>query len=532
MPGDTSRTKRSKARRQGMQAALLKNLWTPEEDLIDEEFKEHVFPDQRQLEADTERLSIKNGTCSKEQNDTQTRWVQAMEMNPLKKHSNHSQRLAQEHTSKNKPKKFEQMVPVRYHKYRKLFEEKASRRMPTKKKWDHKIELHDNIKPKDCKVYPLSPTEQVELDKWLDEQLEKGYIYPSKSQMASPFFFVGKKDGKLRPTQDYRHLNAGTKKNKSPLPLIQELIDRLKGKKYFTKLDVRWGYNNIRIKEGDKWKATFKTNRGLFEPTVMFFGLTNSPATFQNMMNDLFKELIDSGSVEIYLDDILITADTLEELRSETDKVLKILQDNDLFLKPEKCEFEQERIEYLGVIISKGHAEMDPAKVTGIIDWPEPKMVKEVPAFLGFCNFYRRFIKDFSHLAQPLFALTRKDTIFSWSDKPKKVFEEIKRIFTSTPVLAIPDTQKPMRVECDSSDFATGAVLAQLEDDNLWHPVAYLSKSLAEAERNYDIHDKELLAIIRALDAWTHYLEGCTHKVEIWTDHRNLEYFQKAQNLS
>src|SRR5271168_4012018 len=264
----------------------------------------------------------------------------------------------------------------------------------------------------------------------------------------------------------------------------------------------------------------------------MFFGLTNSPATFQNMMNDLFKELIDSGSVEIYLDDILIGADSLEELQKETDKVLEILANNDLYLKLEKFEFEHEKIEYLGVIISKGHTEMDPAKVAGIIDWPEPKTVKEVQAFLGFCNFYRQFIKDFSHLAQPLFALTRKDTIFNWSDKPKKAFEEIKRIFTSTPVLAIPDTQKPMRVECDSSDFATGAVLAQLEDDNLWHPVAYLSKSLAEAERNYDIHDKELLAIIRALDAWRHYLEGCTHKIEIWTDHRNLEYFQKAQNLS
>src|SRR5271156_5178882 len=193
MPGDTSRTKRSKARRQGMQAALLKNLWTPEEDLIDEEFKEHVFPDQRQLEADNEKLSIKTGTRSKEQNDAQIRWVRAMEMNPLKKHSNHSQPLAQEHASKDKPKKFEQMVPVCYHKYRKLFEEKASRRMPTKKKWDHEIELHDDFKPKDCKVYPLSPAEQVKLDKWLDEQLEKGYIRVSKSQMASPFFFVGRR---------------------------------------------------------------------------------------------------------------------------------------------------------------------------------------------------------------------------------------------------------------------------------------------------------------------------------------------------
>src|SRR5271154_4443197 len=208
----------------------------PEEDNIEESLQNHIFSTMRPLEVDTEP-SIN---------------LRTVELNPLKKHSNHAQRLTKEQATKQPPKSLENMVPVRYHKYRKLFEEKASRRMPTKKKWDHGIELHDDFKPKDCKVYPLSPTEQVELDKWLDEQLEKGYIRPSKSQMASPFFFVGMKDGKLRPTQDYRHLNSGTKKNKYPLPLIQELIDRLKGKKYFKKLDVRWGYNNIRIKEGDE----------------------------------------------------------------------------------------------------------------------------------------------------------------------------------------------------------------------------------------------------------------------------------------
>src|SRR5271170_3148133 len=230
--------------------------------------------------------------------------------------------------------------------------------------------MKDGFKPKSFKGYNLSPAEQLELDKFLKENLDKGYIRPLQSPMASPFFYVKKKTGDLRPCQDYQYPNDWTVKNAYPLPLISTIMDKLKGAKYFTKLDVQWGYNNIRIREGDKWKAAFKTNQGLFKPTVMFFGLTNSPATFQNMMNDLFNG--------IYLDDILIGVDSLEELRRETNKVLEILANNDLYLKPGKCEFEQERIEYLGVIISKGHAEMDPAKVAGIIDWPEPKTVKEV----------------------------------------------------------------------------------------------------------------------------------------------------------
>ncbi len=149
--------------------------------------------------------------------------------------------------------------------------------------------------PKDCKIYPLNPEEQKLLDEFLEENTAKGYIRPSKSPMASPFFFVGKKDGKLRPCQDYRYLNEGTVKNMYPLPLISELLDKLKGAKYFTKMDLRWGYNNVRIKDGDQWKGAFKTNRGLFEPMVMFFGMCNSPSTFQNMMNDIFKDMINEG---------------------------------------------------------------------------------------------------------------------------------------------------------------------------------------------------------------------------------------------
>src|SRR6266567_5992850 len=185
---------------------------------------------------------------------------------------------------------------------------------------------------------------------FVKEHLKKGYIRPSKSPMASPFFFVSKKDGKYRPVQDYRYLNQWTIKNAYPLPLISEIMDKLKASnaKYFTKLDVRWGYNNIRIKEGDEWKAAFKMNFGLFEPTVMFFGLCNSPATFQAMMDAIFKDPIHEGWVIVYMDDILIFSKTKEELEERTKRILQILQDNDLYLKPKKCFFCQEKIEYLG----------------------------------------------------------------------------------------------------------------------------------------------------------------------------------------
>jgi hypothetical protein len=202
----------------------------------------------------------------------------------------------------------------------------------------------------------------LSLDKWIKEEVNKGYICPSKSPQASPFFFIKKKDGKLRPVQDYWVLNKATIKNQYPLPLIGDTIDKLRGAKVFTKFDVRWGYNNMRIKKGDKWKATFKTPVSLFEPTVMYFGLCNSPATFQAMMNHLFKDLIDKGVVVVYMDNILIFTETKQEHKKVTQEVLQILQDNNLYLKPQKCKFEKDQIEYLGMIISHNHVTMDPVK--------------------------------------------------------------------------------------------------------------------------------------------------------------------------
>jgi hypothetical protein len=216
------------------------------------------------------------------------------------------------------------------------------------------------------------------LDEWIKEQLAKGYIRPLKSPQASPFFFVEKKDAKkLRPCQDYRYLNEFTKPNAYPLLLISDLMIMLKGSKFFTKLDIRWGYNNVRIKEGDEWKAAFITNKGLFEPTVMFFGLQNSPATFQAMMDDYFRDMIDEGWIAIYMDDILIHARTKEDLEKRMKRVLERLKEHDLYLKPEKCKFERTEVEFLGTIISENTIRMDPIKLAGIRDWPSPTTVKQ-----------------------------------------------------------------------------------------------------------------------------------------------------------
>ncbi len=380
-----------------------------------------------------------------------------------------AQELAEKATD-TRSQTFEEMVPPAYRPFRRVFDKQESERFPERRPWDHSIELKPEFQPKSCKIYPLSPTEQAELKAFVDEHTRKGYIRPSKSPMASPFFFVKKKDGKLRPVQDYRYLNSGTIKNEYPLPLIPELVDKLKGSRIFSKMDVRWGYNNVRIKEGDKWKAAFKTNLGLFEPTVMFFGLMNSPATFQAMMNEIFKDLIDTGKVIIYMDDILVFTATMEEHRRIVKQVLRRLEEHDLFLKPEKCFFERDSIEYLGLIISHDRLAMDPVKIAGIAEWPTPQKVKDVQAFLGFGNFYRRFIKDFSKTARPLFDLTRKDTPWLWTPTCQEAFDQLKDAFTSSPVLIMPDADKPYLVEVDASDFATGGILSQKGTDDQWHP--------------------------------------------------------------
>jgi hypothetical protein len=264
----------------------------------------------------------------------------------------------------------------------------------------------------------------------------------------------------------------------------------------------------------------------------MTFGLCNAPATFQSFINSIFTDLADQGHLVVYLDDILLFHSTLQDLHELTHEVLRRLAKYDLYLKSEKCFFNQNSIKYLEVIVFEGNVCMDPAKVQGITQWPCPTKVKEIQSFLGFCNFYRCFIHDYSKIAHPLHQLTKKDTPFDWTAACQSAFNTLIHAFTIAPVLILPDRAWPFRLITDASDFAIGAILEQPDLLNQWHPIAYHSKSLQPPEQNYDIHDKELFAIIRALEAFHHYLKGHPAPFEIWTDHNNLAYFRTKQHLS
>jgi len=316
------------------------------------------------------------------------------------------------------------------------------------------------------------------------------------------------------------------------LPLISDLIDSIGKKKMFTKMDLWWGYNNERIKEGDEWKAAFSMPEGSFEPTVMFFGLTNSPAMFQVMINNLLRDLVVKEKVAVFIDDVMIATETEEGHNEIVEEVLRRLEENDLLVKPEKCRWKVREVGFLGVIIGEDGVRIEKEKVQGVVEWPMPRSVKDIQKFLGLANYYRQFVKDFAKIAKPLYEMMRKETKWSWGKRQQRALEELKERFMTEPVLVTPDLDKEMRVEADVSDFATGGVLSMKCEDKKWRPVAYISKSLNEAKRNYEIHDKKMLAIIWCLEAWRYFLEGAKDQFEIWTDHKNLEYFMKAQKLN
>jgi len=281
----------------------------------------------------------------------------------------------------------------------------------------------------------------------------------------SPVHFVAKKDGKRRIVQDYHHINQWTVKNGYLLPLITDILDGVGKRKVFTKLDLRWGYNNVRIKERDKWKAAFTMHIGAYEPTVIYFGLTNSPATFQTMINDLFRDLINQGDTATFINDILVAIDTEEGHDELVEEVLKRLEENNLFVKPKKCKWKVREVEFLGVVTGPRGVEMQKEKVEGVLNWPAPRNVKKVQKFLGLTNYYRRFIKNFAKIAALLHVLVRKEQKWKWEKEQEEAFRKLKKVFMTESVLAIPDIDREMRVEADASDYATGGVLSMKCED-------------------------------------------------------------------
>lgn len=443
-----------------------------------------------------------------------------------------SQKLAEEETQRRGPSKPpEELVPPEFHDFLDVFSKKQSERLPSHRPYDLAIDLEDDAALPTGRLYQLSSDELRALREFIDENLAKGYIQPSRAPGGAGVFFAKKKDGGLRLVVDYRALNAITRKDSYPIPLTAELIDRLKAAKIFTTLDVRQGYYNLRIRAGDEWKTSFRTRYGQFEFLVMPFGLSNAPAAFQRMVNSLFHDLVDV-SVVLYLDDIIIFSEDPAQHDDHVREVLRRLRDADLFLKPEKCAFRTTEVDYLGLKISPGQIAMDPVKVSGITNWPTPRNLRHVNQFLGFCNFYRRFVENYANITRPLERLKQKDVAWRWGEEEDGAFERLKSAFTSAPILMMPDVAAPFVVETDASDYATGAILSQYDAVGDLRPVAYYSKALAPAERNYDVYDKELLAIVRALEEWRPYLEGSPHRITIYSDHKNLEYFMTTRDLN
>lgn len=423
-------------------------------------------------------------------------------------------------------------LPKEYHKYSSVFDQDRQNQLPPHRPGlDCNIDLIPGAQLHKGPVYPMNPAQIEEANKYVDDNLARGFIRPSKSPAAYPVLFQRKKDGSLRFCVDYRKLNEVTIKDAYPLPLYNLFFEQVKGSAYFTKLDLKAAYNLVRIREGDEFKTAFRTRRGQFEYLVMPFGLTNAPAVFQRFINYVLSDFIDKFVV-VYLDDILIYSKSLDDHRQHVTKVLEALQQNCLIANLEKCLFHVKEIEFLGHIISGSVVKTDPKKVEAVKNWPTPNTIKQIQSFLGFCNYYRRFIKNFSLIANPLFRLTRKDTKFDWTEECEKSFNDLKDLLTSAPVLLLPDPEKQFILETDASHYALGCVLSQYDSQHKLHPVSYYSRSFTKPERNYSITDKELLAIISGLEEWKHLLIGAKEPVKIYTDHRNLLFASKPQKIS
>ncbi|KAK3509259.1 hypothetical protein QTP70_027039 [Hemibagrus guttatus] len=424
-------------------------------------------------------------------------------------------------------------LPQAYTEFREVFCKERAARLPAHQPWDCAIDLLPNASPPRGRVYPLSLPESKTMEEYIETALAAGHIRPSTSPAAASFFFVGKKDGGLRPCIDYRGLNSITVPYPYPLPLVPAALEQLRGARIFTKLDLRSAYNLVRFRKGDEWKTAFHTTHGHYEYRVMPFGLTNAAAVFQALINGVFHDLLGRWVIA-YIDDILVYSNSPEEHVRHVREVLSRLQRHHLYVKLEKCEFHRTTVTFLGYVISQRGVEMDAVKVRSVTEWPAPTTIRELQRFLGFANFYRRFIRNYSTVAGPLTSLlSGKPKRLSWTDQARAAFQQLKDCFTSAPILRHPDPDLPFVVEVDASSSGLGAILSQRHGEpGKLHPCAFYSRKLTAAEANYDVGNRELLAIKAALEEWRHWLEGARHPFQVLTDHRNLEYLRGTKRLN
>lgn len=390
-----------------------------------------------------------------------------------------------------------------------------------------RIHLEPGHTPPHAATRRMSVAELDELRRQITEYLDRGWIQPSSSPYGAPVLFTRKSDGGLRLCIDYRAVNRLTLKNRYPLPRIEELLDRMRGASYFTKIDLRSGYHQVPLEQEDMPKTAFRTRYGHFEFRVLPFGLTNAPAHFMALMHRIFGKLLDK-CVVVFLDDIICYSPTEGQHIEDVKAVLRCLREEKLYIKLSKCSFFKRSISFCGYIVSEEGVSTDPAKIKAVQAWPTPSSLKDTRAFLGFANFYRRFIQGFAAYALPLTNLLRGNKAFVWTKVEQLAFDSLKAALTTTPVLALPDMSLPFKVTTDASGTAIGAVLSQ-DFGKGDQPIAFESKRLNEAEAKYPAHEQEMLAVVHALRTWRHYLHGSTFQVV--TDSSTVTRFQTQKEL-
>jgi transposase InsO family protein len=421
-------------------------------------------------------------------------------------------------------------------KYRDVFVEPTS--LPPERGVEHEINLTPDAQPLHRPIYHLSPVELAEMRAQLDVLLEKGFIQPSKSPWGSPVIFVPKKDGGLRCCIDYRGLNQVTIKDRTPLPNMAELRDRLEGAQFFTKMDLREGYYNIRVRKEDIPKTAFRTRFGHFEFKVMPFGLTNAPATFMRLMNKIFYDLYDICLV-VYLDDLLVFSKTLSDHRKHVEEVFRRLRNNTLFVKESKCRFAVGKVEFCGHVVGSNGTEIDPKKLEVVTNWPALANVRDVRKFLGFTNYFKQFIDKYAEFTHPLTNLLRKNEPWQWGTEEQEAQRNLIAAVTSAPVLAHYDPSLPVVVHTDASAYAIGGWLGQPQQkvggrDELGtaalRPVLFWSRKMKGAETRYPVHEQELLALVEFLATARHYV--AVPDVIARTDHKALIWLNQQKHLS
>ena len=411
-----------------------------------------------------------------------------------------------------------------------VFPEEPPPGIPPKRGVEHKIELKPGSRPPPVRPLRHGSARDAEiLKKYIEDGLRSGQLQASTSPYGSMALVVLKKDGTPRVVIDYRAINEITIKNKYPLPLMDELFDRVANAKWFTKIDLRSGFHQIAIPPEDREKTAFRTRYGSFEYTVLPMGLCNAPGTFMQLMNETFADMLDK-SVLCFLDDILIYSRTEEEHLQHVRAVLRRLKERKLYGKLSKCEFMQREVEFLGHRIGADGLRVAPDKISGVKDWQQPTSVTDVRSFLGLANFYRRFVSGYARIAMPLTELTKDKVPFVWGPEQQKAFDQLKASLCSAPVLIIPDQTKQFVLNCDACKYAVGAVLQQDLGNGL-QPVAYYSHKMTDAERNYDVREKEFMAIYLACLHWRPYLHG-TQPFRLLSDHKSLIYYMTMPHLS